>query len=83
MPRDVRIDHAMGIIILGWKSSEDGLFLRIRGQTEDVRMVCLCSRSHWIVRENFSGDGASLVLTCHHCGNRGSFLMEGVSLPAP
>lgn len=83
MPRDVRIDRTMGSIVLGWKSSEDGLFLRVRGQTEDVRVVCLCSRGHWIVRENFSGDGASLVLTCHHCGNRGTFLMEGMSLPAP
>jgi len=83
MPRDVQIDRAMGSIVLGWKSSEDGLFLRVRGQTEDVRVVCVCGRSHWIIRENFSGDGASLVLTCHHCGTRGNFLMEGVSLPAP
>ena len=83
MPRDVQIDRARGSIVLGWKSSEDGLFLRVRGQTEDVRVVCLCGRSHWIVRETFSENGVSLVLTCHHCGNRGNFLMEGVSLPAP
>jgi len=83
MPREVRIDSASGIIILGWKTSEDGLFLRIRGQAEDNRLVCKCDRSHWLVRENFAGGGATLVLTCHHCGTRGTFVMEGVSLPAP
>ena len=83
MPRDVPIEAAQGIVVLGWKASEDGLFLRVREQKDDIRLVCVCGRSHWIVRENFSGDGASLVLTCHHCGYRGNFLMEGVSLPAP
>ncbi|MGI0148732.1 MAG: hypothetical protein ACREDF_04275 [Thermoplasmata archaeon] len=79
----MRIDRSIGSVVLGWKSSEGGLFLRVRGQAEEVRVVCVCGRSHWIVRENFSGDGPSLVLTCHHCGYRATFLMEGVSLPAP
>ena len=26
---------------------------------------------------------ASLIVTCHNCGTRGSFVMEGVTLTAP
>ncbi len=81
--RDVRIDAAHGIVVQGWRSAEDGLFLRARGQPEEVRLVCRCGRSHWIVREQFAIGSASLIVTCHTCGTRGSFLMEGVALPAP
>lgn len=83
MPRDVRVDEAIGIVVMGWKSTEDGLFLRVRGQKDEVRVVCVCGRSHWIIRERLSGNAPDLVLTCHHCGTRGAFLMEGVSLAAP
>lgn len=83
MTRDVRIDAADGIVVIGWRSLADGLFLRIRAQSDEVRLVCRCGRSHWVVRENFSGKTASLVVLCHHCGTRGSFVLEGVSLPAP
>jgi len=81
--REVRIDAAHGIVVQGWRSAEDGLFLRLRGQPEEVRLVCVCERSHWILREQFALGSASLILTCHNCGTRGSFLMEGVTLPAP
>ena len=83
MARDVRIETAQGIVVLKWRSGEEGLFLRARGQPEEVRLVCRCSRSHWIVREQFVSGNVSLVVTCHTCGMRGSFLMEGVTLPAP
>jgi hypothetical protein len=83
MAREVRIDSAKGIIVTRWRSGEDGLFLRVRGQDEEARLVCLCGRSHWIVREQFARGTASLSLTCHGCGNRGTFTLEGVSLPAP
>lgn len=83
MVRDIRIDAIPGMVVLGWRSSEDGLFLKARGQNEDVRLVCKCGRRHWIVREQFSRGQASLALTCHNCGTRTSFLMEGVRLPAP
>jgi len=81
--REVRIDAAHGIVVQGWRSTEDGLFLRARGQPEEARLVCVCGRSHWIVREQFAVGSASLILTCHADGTRGSFLMEGVTLPAP
>src|SRR2546428_10506989 len=81
--REVRIDAAYGIVVQGWRSAEDGLFLRARGQPEEVRLVCVCRRRHWIVREQFAVESASLILTGHNCGTRGSFLMEGVTLPAP
>ena len=81
--REVRIDAADGIVVQRWRSTEDGLFLRARGRPEEVRLVCRCGRSHWIVREQFAVGSASLIVTCHTCGTRGSFLMESVTLPTP
>jgi hypothetical protein len=83
MTRDLRIDAAQGIVIVGWKSGEDGLLLRVRGQNEEVRLVCVCGRRHWLVREPSSDGVVSLSVTCHGCGTRGTFRMEGVRLPAP
>ncbi len=83
MAREVRFDAAIGMVVLGWRSTEDGLWLRARGQDAHVRLLCRCGRSHWIVREQFSGAGAHLLLTCHNCGSRASFVMEGVGLPTP
>ena len=83
MARDVRIEAARRIVVQGWRTGEDGLFLRARGQHEEVRLVCRCGRSHWIVREQFVSGNVSLVVTCHTCGMRSSFFMEGVTLPAP
>jgi len=83
MVRDLRYDAALGMVILGWKSTEDGLHLRVRGSDDDVRLRCHCGRCHWLVREQFSGGRALLLLTCHSCGQRASFVMEGVTLPAP
>ena len=81
--REVRIDAGLGMVVQRWRSTEDGLFLRARGQPDEVRLVCVCGRSHWIVRERFGDGTASLLVTCHTCGTRGSFLMEGVTLPTP
>ena len=81
--RDVRVDAVPGVVVQRWRSTEDGLFLRARGQPDEVRLVCVCGRSHWIVRERFGDGTASLLVTCHTCGTRGSFLMEGVTLPTP
>ena len=83
MVRDVRYDAAPSMVILGWKSLEDGLHLRVRGVDDDVRVECHCGRFHWIVREQFSGGRALLLLTCHNCGQRVSFVIEGVRLPTP
>jgi hypothetical protein len=83
MVHDVRIEAAPGVVVLGWRSGEDGLILRVRGQADEVRLVCRCGRSHWIVREQFASGTVSLIVICHTCGTRGSFLMEGVTLPAP
>jgi hypothetical protein len=81
--RDVRIEAAGGIVVQSWRSAEDGLFLLVRGQEGEVRLVCRCGRSHWIVREQFAPGTASLIVTCHTCGTRGSFVLDGVTLPAP
>ncbi|TLZ44307.1 MAG: hypothetical protein E6K19_04830 [Methanobacteriota archaeon] len=83
--REIRMDAAQGVIVQGWRSSEDGLFLRVRGQDAELRLVCICGRGHWIVHENDSEKGAALLLICHHCGARGTFPMERVraSVPRP
>jgi len=81
MTREVPIDAASGFVILSWRSGEDGLSLRVRGQSEEVHLVCRCGRSHWIVRENFSDGRAMLVVTCHNCGTRAAFPRESMSLP--
>ena len=81
--RDVRIDAGLGMVVQRWRSTEDGLFLRACGQPEEVRLVCRCGRSHWIVREQYAIGSASLLVMCHTCGTRGSFLLEGVTLPTP
>jgi len=83
MTRDIRIDSSRGIIVRGWKSGLEGLLLQIRAQDEDVRLICRCGRSHWLVREQFWGANPSLSLICHGCGTRGAFAMEGVKLSAP
>lgn len=67
--------------MLGWRASEEGLFLRVRGQTDDVRLVCRCDRSHFLIRESLTEGRMALVLVCHHCGTRVTFVMEGVDLP--
>jgi len=36
MARDVRIDQASRAVVLGWKSSEDGLLLRVHGETDEI-----------------------------------------------
>lgn len=81
MTQEIPLDSAQGMVVAGWRSGENGLSLRVRGQKEDIRLVCRCGRSHWLVREQFSGGEASLAVTCHGCGTRGTFVLEGVSLP--
>ncbi|TLZ85715.1 MAG: hypothetical protein E6K00_08095 [Methanobacteriota archaeon] len=83
MTRDVRIDSSQGILVRGWKSGSEGFLLQIRAHDEEVRLLCRCGRSHWLVREQFSGGVPSLSVTCHSCGTRGTFAMEGVKLSAP
>jgi len=80
---DLAVDASGGVVVLGWRAAEDGLFLRIRGQPDEARLRCRCGRCHWIVREQFSEPGPRLLVSCHNCGVRSTFLMEGVSLPAP
>ena len=81
MTREVPIDGASGFVILSWRSGEDGLSLRVRGQSEEVHLVCRCGRRHWIVREVSSDRSATLVVTCHNCGTRATFSREPWSLP--
>lgn len=81
MPRDLPLDQALRMTVLSWKSTEDGLLMRVGG--EDIRLVCRCGRSHWIVHESLVGNRASLILVCHNCGTRATFEIEGVRAAAP
>ncbi len=83
MVLDVRIDAANGLVLLSWRTAGDGLFLTARGQNDEVRLQCICGRCHWIVREQFQPDRAQLLVTCHNCGQRRAFPVEGARLPAP
>ncbi len=78
MTRDVRVDTVQGKVVVAWHTEEDGLFLRLKGEGEDQRLVCRCGRSHWIIREHVPPGAVSLVVTCHGCGTRGTFSLEEV-----
>src|SRR2546428_12311281 len=81
--RDVRVDAVPGVVVQRWRSTEDGLFLRARGQPDEVRLVCVCGRSHRIVWERFGDGTAPLLGTRHTCGTLRSLLAEGGTLPTP
>ncbi|HEX9340840.1 MAG TPA: hypothetical protein VF992_06695 [Thermoplasmata archaeon] len=83
MVRDVRYDATPSMVVQRWRSAEDGLRLQVRGSDDEFRLQCRCGRCHWIIREQFSDGKALLLLTCHNCGTRATFAMEGVTLPAP
>lgn len=80
MKRDLRVD-AVQKTVVAWHTDENGLFLRLRGEDSDLRLVCRCGRSHWIVREHFAPATASLAVACHACGTRGTFSLEAVRPP--
>ena len=83
MVRDVRIEDSLGLVVKGWRSSDEGLFLRVRGHQEEVRLVSRCGRCHWIVHEQYRADGPKLVVSCHACGERMTYPLEGGPSPVP
>ena len=82
MTKDVPCDRAEGLVVEGWKSGEEGLLLRVKGDPEEVRIQCVCCRCHWIVREQLLPEGPRLLVTCHNCGRRGVFALETADLSA-
>lgn len=83
MVREVPVDSAHGLVVLAWRSGEDGISIRARGQADEIRLRCVCGRCHWIVRELFSGSTATLMLSCHNCGTKQTFLLEGAATHVP
>jgi RNase P subunit RPR2 len=82
MVQDVPISKVTGAIITTWRVVDHiQLLLTIRGQTEDVRLVCQCGRCHWIVREQYGTSTPRLLATCHNCGTKVEFVLEGARLP--
>ncbi len=80
--REVSVDRSQGIVVRGWRATEEGLLLRTLDQAEEVRLKCVCGRCHWIVREQHTPDGVRLLVTCHGCGTRGSLRFQAAPLPA-
>jgi hypothetical protein len=74
---DLSALDATGLVVVGWRSGEEGLRLHLRGRSDEVRLRCRCGRSHWIVRERVTPDGRTMRLTCHACGAHVSLLREG------
>ncbi len=67
----------MGFVVKAWRSTDEGLFLKIRGHQEEVRIVSKCGRCHWIVHDQYRGGGPKLVATCHACGEQMTYTLEG------
>jgi hypothetical protein len=82
MVKEVPISKVQGAVVTSWRVVDHvQLLLSIRGQAEEVQLQCRCGRCHWIVREHY-GDGApTLIATCHNCGTRVDFVLEGAPLP--
>ena len=80
--QEIPLPKTTGAVVTSWRLIEPSqLLLRIRGQSDEVRLLCVCGRCHWILRERFTPDAAMLLVTCHHCGTRGELLHEGARLP--
>ena len=77
MVRDVPIEESLGLVVKGWRSTDEGLFLRVQGHQEEVRLVSRCGRCHWIVREQVRAGGRKLVVTCHACNEQMTYALEG------
>ena len=82
MTKQIRCDEAQGFVVQSWRSSEEGLILRVAREPEEVRLQCVCGRCHWIVREQIRPEGSRLVVTCHNCGRRAVFPLETADVPA-
>lgn len=82
MVRDVPFEESLGFVVKGWRSTDEGLFLRVRGHQEEVRLVSRCGRCHWIVHEQYRSGGPKLVVTCHACNEQMTYALEGGAVPA-
>jgi len=77
MVREVALESSAGAIVLAWRTGEQGLQLRVRGQDDEILLRCRCDRSHWIVREQLETDRVHLLVSCHNCGRRQRYVLEG------
>ena len=77
MVRDVPIAESLGFVVKAWRSTDEGLFLKVRGHQEEIRLQSRCGRCHWIVHEQYRSGGPKLVVTCHGCGEQMTYDLEG------
>lgn len=71
--------EAQALVVVGWRSSEDGLFLRFRGRAEEFRLQSQCGRCHWLVHEHGAGGDRRLLVTCHACREHYALALEPAS----
>src|SRR3989442_161051 len=82
MVKDVPISKVTGAVVTTWRVVDHVyLLLSIRGQPEEIRLQCKCGRCHWIVREHHGDGPTKLLATCHNCGTKVEYLLEGAPLP--
>ncbi len=77
MVRDMPLEESLGLVVKSWRSTEEGLFLKVRGHQEEIRLVSRCGRCHWIVHEHYHAGGPKLDVSCHGCGERMTYAYEG------
>lgn len=77
MVRDVPIEESLGLVVKGWRSTDEGLFLRVQGHQEEIRLISRCGRCHWIVHEQYRAGGPKLVVTCHGCNEQMTYAFKG------
>lgn len=78
MRRDAMAGHVtpeevQALVVEGWRSSEDGLYLRFRGRTGEFRLQSRCGRCHWLVHEHLLQGDHRLQVTCHACREHFAF----------
>ncbi len=81
--REVSTARMAGAVVTRWRVEDHvQLVLSVLGEKEEVRLLCsTCERGHWILRERLGEGGATLLATCHGCGNRVELALEGARVP--
>ena len=77
MVRDIPFAESMGLVVTHWRSTDEGLFLKVRGHQEEVRLVSRCGRCHWIVHEKFASGGPTPVVPCPARNEQMTYALEG------
>ncbi len=56
---------------------DEGLLTLVPEGGEELSLVCVCERSHWLVTTQEQDEGTILTLVCHNCRRRYDFPYAG------